>query len=64
MVEMHLRLLRDECNRKADIWDAIDEELTRLEKQVNEEIANLEKIKNLKKEINLCEDQLFLDQIL
>ena len=64
MVEMHLRLLRDECNRKAGIWDAIDEELTRLEKEVNEEIANLEKIKNLRKEINSCEDQLFLDQIL
>ena len=64
MVEMHLRLLRDECNRKAGIWDAVNEELTRLEKQVREKIANLEKIKNLRKEINLREDQLFLDQIL
>ncbi|PAV86094.1 hypothetical protein WR25_24422 [Diploscapter pachys] len=34
MVEMHLRLLRDECDRKTGIWDTVDEELTRLEKQI------------------------------
>ena len=43
MVEMHLRLLRDECDRKTGIWDTVDEELTRLEKQVREEIIFLKR---------------------